>query len=199
MTARAEHKAESQNRILKAAGTRLRLEGIDGAGIADVMRDAGLTHGAFYSHFANKSELSAAALKHALLDNRTRWVGEVKQESWTARLQRLARRYLSKNHRNNPADGCAFAALTTEAARGDYAFRTAFEEELLKSILGVCNGSAIEGNPPDPKVDDAIAFMALCVGGLSLARAVTDEKLSSRILRACAEAAGRIASDERQE
>lgn len=199
MTARAEQKVESKNRIVHAAGIRLRKEGLSGAGIADVMRDAGLTHGAFYAHFANKSELSAAALRHALHDNRKRWVGALKHESWAERLQRLARRYLTRNHRDKPAEGCAFAALTTEAARSDEAFRTAFEEELLKSIHGICNGATGGCAPPDPKLDEAIVFMALCVGGLSLSRAVADEKLSSRILRACTAVAGRIASYERQE
>lgn len=198
MTARAELKAESQNRILQAAGVRLRQEGLSGAGIADVMRDAGLTHGAFYAHFANKSELSAAALRHALLDNRKRWVGDLKQESWTERLQRLARRYLTKNHRDNPAEGCAFAALATEAARSDELFRTTFEQELLKSIQGICNGAKDESVSPDRKLDEAIAFMALCVGGLSLSRAVADERLSSRILNACVDAAGRFATDGSQ-
>jgi len=80
MTTRATHKAESRNRILQAAGARLRVEGLAGAGVAKVMRDAGLTHGAFYAHFASKSALSAAALQHALLDNRKRWVGEPQHE-----------------------------------------------------------------------------------------------------------------------
>lgn len=196
MVTRAETKAVSQQRILQAAGARLRQEGLGGAGIADVMRDAGLTHGAFYAHFANKSELAAAALRHALLDNRARWVGELKNESWIARLQRLAQRYLTRNHRDNPAEGCAFASLATEAARGDQAFRSAFEAELLKSIQAICNGATEHSSPPDDKRDEALALMALCVGGLSLSRAVADEELSSRILRVCANAAGRVASRE---
>lgn len=198
MTTRAQLKAESQTRILQAAATRLRVEGLGGAGIADVMRDAGLTHGAFYAHFANKSELSAAALRHALSENRKRWVGELKQETWTERLQRLARRYLTKNHRDNPAEGCALAALSTEAARSDEPFRTAFEEELLKSIQGICGGSSGDGLHVDNRSDEAIALMALCVGGISLSRAVADKALSNRILHACIEASGRLASSEQR-
>ena len=123
MTTRAELKTESRNRILQAAGTRLRVEGLAGAGIADVMKDAGLTHGAFYAHFANKSELSAAALRHALLENRKRWIGEPRPETWRQRLQRLASRYLTKRHRDHPAEGCALAALATESGRGDEPMR----------------------------------------------------------------------------
>lgn len=196
MTTRAELKAESRTRILEATARRLRLEGLGGAGIADVMRDAGLTHGAFYAHFANKSELSTEALRHALLNNRKRWVGALKPESWAERLRRLARRYLTRSHRDTPAEGCALAAVATEAARSDEVFRRAFEAELLKSVQGVCLGADDTGTPPDAQLDDALVFMALCVGGLSLSRAVADKALSARILHACAEASGRIASDE---
>ena len=168
MATRAELKAESRNRILQAAGTRLRVEGLAGAGISDVMKDAGLTHGAFYAHFANKSELSAAALRHALLENRERWVGERKDETWKQRLRRLAHRYLTQIHRDRPAEGCALAALATEAGRGDELIRRAFDEELLKSLHGICNGAQEEQVPTDLRLDDAIALMALCVGGISL-------------------------------
>lgn len=77
MNNRNQQKAQSLQRILQAAGLRLRQEGLSGAAIATVMQDAGLTHGAFYVHFANKSQLSAAALRHALLDNRKRWVNRL--------------------------------------------------------------------------------------------------------------------------
>ena len=194
MTTRATHKAESRNRILQAAGARLRVEGLAGAGVAKVMRDAGLTHGAFYAHFASKSALSAAALQHALLDNRKRWVGEPQHETWAQRLQRLARRYLTKNHRDHPAEGCALAALATEAARSDDTFRAAFEEELRKSLQGICGGVEDRQVHPDPRLNEAIALMALCVGGLSLSRAVADKAFSERVLRACRDAAGRIAA-----
>ena len=65
-TKRADSKQESQDRILDAAARRLREEGLTGAGIAAVMRDAGLTHGAFYSHFGTKDELAGAAFAHAI-------------------------------------------------------------------------------------------------------------------------------------
>lgn len=195
MTTRAELKTESLNRILDASAARLRMEGLGGTAIADVMRDAGLTHGAFYGHFANKSELSAAALRHALQDNRERWVGGLNRESWAQRLQRLARHYLTKAHRDHPADGCALAALATEAARSDGVFRQAFEEELLKSLQGICRGHVNPQAPSDRQFKEALAVLALCVGGLSLARTVVDKELSEQILLACAGAAGRVAAD----
>lgn len=193
MNTRSELKVESLNRILDAGAKRLRAEGLRGAAIATVMKDAGLTHGAFYVHFANKSELAAASLQHALLENRRRWVGALKTaESWGQRLQRLARRYLTKTHRNNPSDGCALAALATEAAHGDELFRSTYQQELLKSVRGICCGN--EGDAPLSKYqsDEAMAVLALCIGGIALSRAVTDSALSDQILGACIDAADRI-------
>ena len=195
MATRIKLKAESLQRILDASASRLRQEGLSGAAIANVMRDAGLTHGAFYAHFASKGELAMAALRHALLGNRRRWIGEWKHESWRQRLQRLARRYLTKAHRDKPAEGCALAAVATEAARSDTAFRQAYEDELRKSLHAICCGSKAETIPTDEHLDDAIALMALSIGGISLARAVSDDAFSERILQACIAVAGRIASD----
>lgn len=189
---RSEQKEASLQRILNAGAARLRTEGLAGAAIVPLMQEAGLTHGAFYSHFANKDELAVAAFRHALLENRPRWIGAPRQESWAARLMRLARRYLTRNHRDDLADSCALAALASDAARGSPAFRAGYAEELRKSLAAVC-GAEIE---PGARRDDAIAFMALCIGGLSLARAVDDPAFSETILAACRNAAGRLASPE---
>jgi TetR/AcrR family transcriptional regulator, transcriptional repressor for nem operon len=188
MAVRAEQKQASLRRILTAAAARLRTEGLSGAAIAPVMQDAGLTHGAFYAHFADKSELAAAAFRHALHDNRLRWTAAEAGESRPRRFARLARRYLTPAHRDTPADGCAFAAVASEAARGPAAFRRVFEEEFLKSVNAVCGGEET-----DPACrDEALALMALCVGGIQLARAVADPELSERILAACRAAATRL-------
>jgi TetR/AcrR family transcriptional repressor of nem operon len=76
MASRSDLKEASLRRILTAGASRLRVEGLDGAAIAPVMNEAGLTHGAFYAHFNNKDELAAAAFRFALLDNRPRWTGQ---------------------------------------------------------------------------------------------------------------------------
>lgn len=195
---RARQKQESLTRILDAGAARLRVDGPDGGAIAQVMQDAGLTHGAFYSHFSSKDELAIAALRHALAGNRQRWIGKTPDRSWGARAARLARDYLSRTHRDNRADSCAFSALATDAPRMSADFRTAYEEELRKSL------NAMGGSPPDgadehERYDDAIAVLALCVGGLLLARAVKTETFSARILKVCRTAAARmgIAADHR--
>ena len=186
-TKRAQSKQESLDRILEAAARRLREEGLDGAGIVPVMNDAGLTHGAFYSHFENKDELANAAFSRAISTGRPRWIKPMRGESWATRLTSLAKRYLTTAHRDDLSTSCAFAALSADAARASEDFRTVYERELRGSLTAIC------GEEDSERLDDAIALMAVCVGGLSLARAVADPRFSARILRVARGAAAKLA------
>ncbi len=199
-TKRDQLKQDSLNRILEAGAARLREEGLDGAAIAPVMQDAGLTHGAFYSHFSNKDELAIAAFRHGFIEGRPRWIGTGADRSWAARVARLARHYLSRRHCDERANSCGFSALAADAARAPTYFREAYEQELRKSL------NAIGDRPLDETVehdhyDEAIALLALCVGGLSLARAVEDEAFSARILKVCQAAAAQLgeAADQKDQ
>jgi TetR/AcrR family transcriptional regulator, transcriptional repressor for nem operon len=192
-TKRADGKRESQDRILDAAARRLREEGLGGAGIAAVMRDAGLTHGAFYSHFSTKDELASTAFSHAIGTGRPHWIKPSRGETWPARLTSLARRYLTPAHRDDLATSCAFAALGSEAARGSEEFRTSYERELRTSLAAICGDDT-----DDQRFDEAIALMALCVGGMTLSRAVADPEFSARILRSAQDAAAKVAEDQPQ-
>ena len=191
MTRRSELKHASLTRILDAGSARLRTEGLNGAAIAPVMKDAGLTHGAFYSHFADKEALEEAAFRHTFSAGRPWWVSKVSERSWPARLARLAQRYLQPRHRDDRAGGCAFTALGADAARAPERFRRAYADELRKSLEAICAGSH-DGPVRDVRDDDAIALMALCVGGLTLARAVDDPALSERILRVARQSAATL-------
>jgi TetR/AcrR family transcriptional repressor of nem operon len=184
MTIRAERKQRARHRILEAASARLREEGLCGGAIAAVMKEAGLTHGAFYAHFAGKAALDEASFRHALSTGRAAWIGTARDRSWQGRLVRLARHYLRPWHRDNRASGCAFAALGADAGRASEDFRRAFAEELQKSLDAICDTEAA-GAPLHQRADDAILLMALCVGGLTLARAAGDRKLSGAILGIC--------------
>jgi TetR/AcrR family transcriptional regulator, transcriptional repressor for nem operon len=185
---RADSKRESLDRILDAAARRLLEEGMDGAAIVPVMHDAGLTHGAFYSHFASKDELASAAFGRAITNGRPHWIKPMRGESWSARLTSLAKRYLSPAHRDNLSTSCGFSALTSDAAHASEQFRASYEHELKISLAAICGDDA-----GDERLDDAIALMAVCVGGLSLSRAVVDPKLSARILRVARKAAAKLA------
>ena len=198
MASRSDLKEASLRRILTAGASRLRAEGLSGAAIAPVMQEAGLTHGAFYAHFNSKDDLAAAAFRFALLDNRPLWTGQARQESWPSRLVRLGKRYLTIAHRDDLADSCALAALASDAARSSPGFKKVYEEELRKSLRAICI-SPDEGSPIDPaRLDDAMAFMALCVGGISLARAVDDPVFSGQILTVCRQAIQRMATPDHE-
>lgn len=196
MARRAQLKQASLRRVLDAAAARLRREGLGGAAIAPVMKDAGLTHGAFYSHFSNKDELTVAAFQHALADRRQRWMGNIRDVAWVQRLARLGKRYLTTAHRDNPSEGCALAALVSDAGRSSKTFHTVYEQELRKSLAAICDVASVEDAINSKRVDDAIAFMALCVGGISLARAVNNQAFSERILRACNTTTACLATQE---
>lgn len=189
-TARAAAKQASLARILDAGAARMRSEGLSGAAIGPLMQEAGLTHGAFYAHFPSKDELALAAFSHGFSSGRPRWLGRIRDVSWAARLKRLAQRYLNQAHRDNLPESCGFAALASDAARAGPQFRERYEEELRRTLEAIRRPFA-DGD--DAATDDAIALMALCVGGLSLSRAVASEALSMRILRVCQTAAATLA------
>jgi TetR/AcrR family transcriptional repressor of nem operon len=177
-TKRARSKQESLDRILYAAARRL--------------RDAGLTHGAFYSHFDTKEQLANTAFAYAITTGRRHWIEPMRDESWADRLASLAKRYLTPAHRDDLSTSCAFAAVGADAARASEDFRAVYERELRGSLAAICG----EDDADDQRLDDAVALMAVCVGGLSLARAVADRQFSTRILRVARGAAIRLAGKE---
>src|SRR5437764_2773173 len=108
------HKQATRQRIVEAAGRRFKQDGIDGAGIATVMSDAGLTNGAFYAHFTSKEDLVANVLADQLRAQRQ---GFDDRPADRARLEAFVRFYLSPQHRDERADGCPSAALLDEIGR----------------------------------------------------------------------------------
>lgn len=153
------------------------------------MRDAGLTHGAFYSHFSDKEELTSAAFARAISTGRARWIKPSRGESWSARLTALAKRYLTTEHRDDLSTSCGFATLSSDAAHASDQFRASYEHELRTSLAAICDGD-------DDRLDDAVALMVVCVGGMSLARAVIDPRLSERILRVARQTAAKLADTQ---
>jgi len=103
-----EHRHETRRRIIESAGRRLKRDGIDGSGVATLMKDAGLTNGAFYAHFESKEDLVANAVVEQLREQRERFSAQPPDR---AGLEQIVRQYLSVQHRDNLPDGCASAAL----------------------------------------------------------------------------------------
>ncbi len=158
------------------------------------MSDAGLTHGAFYSHFQDKADLARQALVQALAENRRAWISEPQPESWPKRLARLAKRYLTPEHRRNLSDSCALAALCSDAARSGEDFRDTFEQEFLKSLSAVCGNDFDSASRQ--QADEALAFLSLMIGSISLSRAVRSRALADRLLEAGQAAAANLPNFE---
>jgi TetR/AcrR family transcriptional regulator, transcriptional repressor for nem operon len=172
-----DQKQATRQRILEAAGRRFKEDGIDGAGVAAVMSDAGLTNGAFYAHFASKEDLVANVLVDQLCIQRRGFDAEPRDR---AGLEAIIRAYLSPEHRDQRADGCPSAALLDEIARRPAATRQAFTDELL----GVADDFAARLDPSDAEAarTDALALFGMMIGTLQLARALTDREVSDQLL-----------------
>lgn len=190
-----EHKEETRQKILKAAARLFRQFGYNGIGVDAIMAEAGLTAGGFYAHFPSKRALFDEALAQALEAGNTAQTAAAAKSSITdetARLREMVKSYLSRQHRDQIADGCPLPVLTPDVARGGTESRENFERLLLQYV------TSLEGLLPasaSAKRDTALALMAQCVGGLMLARAVKDEQLSDRILKACRRAALKLGEE----
>jgi TetR/AcrR family transcriptional repressor of nem operon len=162
-----EETAAKHERIVKEASRLFRERGFQNVSVGEVMKAAGLTHGAFYAHFSSKEELQAAAVAYGQkvsLERLRRSNGKKSNGSF-------ADLYLSRWHRDNPGDGCTMAALAQEVARSTPELKAAFEQG-LENILSAKRGGRKE----------AIFWVAALIGGVVLARAVRDPRLSDEIL-----------------
>jgi TetR/AcrR family transcriptional repressor of nem operon len=176
-----EKVAEHRERIIDAAGALFRSRGFGGVGVADIMKAADLTHGGFYSHFASKDDLIAQASARAMARAATNWrkvVAESPDDPYTALLEH----YLSQRHRDDPGHGCAFAALSGDAARCRKPVRDAFAQG-LEPLIDILT-RVTSGQRKTARRRKAIAALAELVGALVLARAVGDAALSDELLDA---------------
>src|ERR1700683_2562973 len=124
-----EQAALNRERIIDVAGALFRAKGFDGVGVADIMKAADLTHGGFYGHFTSKDDLVAQASSRTMARAAARWTKLVEgapEKPYAALLQHS----LSPRHRDDPSQGCAFAALGNDAARSSKVVRNAFAEGL---------------------------------------------------------------------
>lgn len=170
------HKESVRARIVRAASKALRRDGVAGVGIPALMREAGLTHGGFYSHFESRDELVAEAVRAAGAATAEGAFGDAFD------LGESLSRYLSASHVARPEEGCVVAALGAEAPRQSAIVRHAFADVargLLRLVEKKLHPSARAG----AFSDDALRLTATMVGAVVLSRLVDDPKLSERILR----------------
>src|SRR5271156_670110 len=130
MRYRPEHKAEIHQKIVKDASRRVRAEGITGAAVSAVMRDAGLTHGGFYKHFESKDDLLMESLGEAFQEIADRLAHAAEQSQPGTAWKAIVKAYLSPEHCDHAECGCPVAALAPELARTGKAMKGQISEEL---------------------------------------------------------------------
>lgn len=177
--------AQHRRRIIEAASRAFRARGFERSGVADIMGDAGLTHGGFYGHFASKLDLEAEACAVAMATGAARWTTLI-DESPEDALSSIIAGYLSERHRDSPATGCVIAALGSEVAREGADVRRAFTRGLSERLDLLAQ--VVTGRSKIARRNRAVATMAAMAGAVMLARAVDDPGLSDEILNATREA-----------
>lgn len=179
-----EKVAENRHDILTAAARLFREQGISATGVDAIPKEARLTHGAVYSQFGSKEAIATEALRLALQESRRLWQRLIERHGTKKAFPTIVAAYLSRDHRDSPGRGCAVAALGSEIARQPQSVREAFTEEFKNGLEFLAE--VMPGDDSSGRYEEAIAAFAGLVGALVLARAVSDESLSDRILQVTA-------------
>jgi TetR/AcrR family transcriptional regulator, transcriptional repressor for nem operon len=195
-----EEAEQNRARILESAAGLFREKGFDGVGVAELMQAAGLTHGGFYNHFASKEELEAAICDltfEQALAVLEKTVGDGCDAERKAGFADYVSHYLSAKARDAPAARCPMVALTNDAVRHGTAVRAHFAQGVRRYIDALTAALAPLGRSKARATDqvraEAVAVLAMLVGGLLLARGVkdADRPLSDEILAALRNAVSR--------
>jgi TetR/AcrR family transcriptional repressor of nem operon len=182
-----EHKLETHARIVKKASVRIREKGAHGIGVADLMKDAGLTHGGFYAHFDSREALVIEAFAYAMDRSTERWRKLAETIPPDQRMAAIVESYLTPLHRDDPGHGCAVTALGAEIARESPKTRKAFAAKLEQMV-----DMLAEQMPEVPRKaarKQALATLSTMVGALVLSRIAGSGEFSDDILAAGRDAA----------
>jgi TetR/AcrR family transcriptional regulator, transcriptional repressor for nem operon len=181
-----EHKQETHARIVKRASVRLREKGAHGIGVADLMKEAGLTHGGFYAHFDSREALVIEAFAYAMDRSTERWRKIAEQTPPEKRLATIVETYLTPVHRDDPGHGCAVPALGAEIARESPKTRRAFAAKLEQMIDMIAD--QIPDVPRKTARRQAMAAVATMMGTLVLSRIAGSGEFSDEVLTSGREA-----------
>lgn len=173
---RSSAKEASHERIVQAAARAIRRSGYDGTGVADIMKEAGLTHGAFYAHFASREAMLAEAADRAGAESNAVAANVIAAAPPNEALQALAQVYLSKEHLASIETGCPLSALGSEMPRQSPEVRLAATRRIKEMVDLVARQFPDWGQPSAH--ERALVSLATLVGTLVLARAVDDASLS---------------------
>lgn len=194
-----EQKRKTHEKIVKDASRRLRAEGLTGAAVSAVMRDAGLTHGGFYKHFKSKNELVIESLRKAFQELAGSLVSAAqKSERETARKapakkappsawkapptawKAIVKAYLSPEHCAHPEWGCPLAALAPELARADKRMKAQILAEMEKYTSRML--PFMPGRRPADKKRAFLAIISTMLGALAIARILPDPAQRAKVL-----------------
>jgi TetR/AcrR family transcriptional repressor of nem operon len=176
-----EQAAQNRERIIEAAAQLFRERGFEGIGVADLMKEAGLTHGGFYGHFSSKEDLIAEASARALTRSAALW-RKLAERAPDDPLSAIAGVYLTNKHRDDPGTGCVLAALGPDVSRQGPAVRRAVTG-YVRSAFDLL-ATLVPGKSKAARRQKAISTYATLVGAMVIARAVDNRALSQEILDA---------------
>ncbi|MEH2541764.1 MULTISPECIES: TetR/AcrR family transcriptional regulator [unclassified Bradyrhizobium] len=182
-----EHKQETHARIVKKASVRLREKGAHGIGVADLMKEAGLTHGGFYAHFDSREALVIEAFAYAMDRSVEHWRKIAAETPPEKRLSTIIDSYVSTVHRDDPGRGCAVTTLGAEIVRESAKTRKAFAAKLEQLIDVIAD--QIPDVPRKTARRQAMGTLATMMGTLVMSRVAGSGELSDEILVAGREAA----------
>jgi len=180
-------KDETRERILRAAARAIRKHGYEGVGVADVMKEAGLTHGGFYAHFDSRDALLAAAAEQAAAESTETFSKALAGAKRGEELMALVDTYLADNHVTAAERGlgCSIAAAGTEVPRQSPEVRRAVSRR-IKDLIGLVERQFPDWGKPAAH-EKAMAVVATMVGALMLARVSDDAQLSKAIRKSARE------------
>ena len=176
------HKQETRKKVVRAAAAAVRAKGPDRVGVAEIMAEAGLTHGGFYAHFPNKEALVAAAVEEAFGQSRRRFARMTEGMAPGDALTTFVESYVSSDHRDNPQRGCPISTLTSDLPRQGPLVRRAFDTGVANLIARL--EAWLPERDPAARRTLASSLMAEMAGAVALARAVSDERFAEQLLDA---------------
>lgn len=171
-------KEQTKEKILIAASQNFRSNGYSGIGVDGIAKAAGVTSGAFYSHFGSKDGAFDAALI-AGLNEVIEGIPQFQSNFGKKWVEEFADYYLSQKHQNDLACGCAMATLSPEVVRATSETQTTYEKMMSKIIDLAADG--LEGGSKEDKRSRAWAMLSILIGGLTMARAVKTKKTTNEI------------------
>jgi TetR/AcrR family transcriptional repressor of nem operon len=175
------HKDETHARLVQIAGQALRKSGPEKLSVAEVMKKAGLTHGGFYAHFKSKDALLAEALEAVFAQSKERMLRRIEGLPPRHALATFIDSYMSRQHRDNPAQGCPITALNSDLPRQSKAVRAVFDagtKRLIAWVAHLIGETGFEGDA-DALAPSVLSAMA---GAVAVSRAVSDKSLSDDML-----------------